>query len=159
MNTKMMKTFDLRAEQWLPISVNEAWSFFSSPKNLSVITPPDLDFTVTSSDLAPEIYTGMLIKYRVKPLFGIPVSWVTEITDVNAPHAFVDKQLKGPYSLWEHRHTFIEKDGGTLVVDHVRYALPFGILGSIAQVLLVKKRLNSIFNFRRATLERLYVKG
>lgn len=153
-----MKVYDFRAEQWLPITVNEAWAFFSSPKNLSVITPPDLDFTVTSTDLAPEIHTGMLIKYRVKPLFGIGVTWVTEITDVHSPTSFVDKQLKGPYTLWEHHHKFIEKDGGTLVVDHVRYALPFGILGSIAHTLLVKKRLNDIFAFRRTTLERLYVK-
>lgn len=152
-----MKTFDLHAEQWLPITVKEAWTFFSSPKNLSVITPPDLGFTIISTDLAAEIHTGMLIKYRVKPLFGIGVTWITEITDVNSPTSFIDKQLKGPYSLWEHRHKFIEKDGGTLVVDHVRYALPFGVLGSLAHGLLVKKRLSDIFDFRRTTLERLYL--
>lgn len=151
-----MKVFELHAEQWLPITVEEAWRFFSSPKNLPVITPPDLGFKILSNDPAAEIYKGMLINYKVSPLFGIAVKWVTEITEVNAPHTFVDQQLKGPYSLWEHHHQFIEKDGGVLVVDRVRYALPFGFIGKWARKLLVQKRLNHIFEFRRNTLSKLF---
>jgi ligand-binding SRPBCC domain-containing protein len=151
-----MRVFDLHAEQWLPVSVEKAWTFFSSPKNLSVITPADLGFTIISNGLPDEIFKGMHIKYSVKPLFGLTVKWITEITEVDKPHWFVDVQLKGPYSLWEHRHKFIEKDGGTLVVDDIRYALPFGVAGTIAHG-LVRRRLNHIFDFRRITLESLFV--
>lgn len=151
-----MKVYELNAEQWLPVSVNEAWSFFSSPKNLPVITPPDLGFKIITSDTSQEIYKGMLLDYKVRPLFNISVKWQTEITEVNAPHTFVDKQLKGPYSLWEHHHKFVPKNGGVLVVDRVRYALPFGFIGTITHKLIVQKRLNDIFQFRRDTLSKLF---
>lgn len=151
-----MKVYELHAAQLLPLRVEEAWQFFSSPKNLLIITPPNLGFEIITSPLAPEIYTGMLIEYRVKPLFGIPVKWTSEICEVNAPFSFTDKQMKGPYRLWEHHHQFVKKDGGVLVIDHVRYALPFGIIGKISHQLFVKKRLNDIFEFRRNTLSNLH---
>lgn len=151
-----MKVYELHAEQWLPVKIEDAWTFFSSAKNLATITPGNLGFHITSTDLPPDIFTGMLIKYRLKPLFGIPVKWTTEITAVDRPHSFIDKQLKGPYSLWEHQHRFIEKDGGVLVLDRVRYSLPFGVLGRIMQKLVVKKKLDNIFLFRRETLSHLF---
>ena len=151
-----MKIYHLRQEQFIPTTLETAWQFFSSPHNLSKITPPNLDFVVTSTSLPAEIYKGMRIHYYVRPLFGIRVKWETEITEVKKPHSFTDTQAKGPYRLWEHHHEFIEKDGGVLALDHVRYALPFGVLGSIAQKLLVQQRLKHIFDFRRQTLEKLF---
>lgn len=151
-----MKTFELKTEQFLPVSINKAWEFFSSPKNLSVITPPSLDFVVLTDLADDEIYPGMIIDYTVRPLFGISVKWKTEITNVDKPHSFTDRQIKGPYAFWEHKHYFIEKDDergkGVVVMDHVRYQLPFGIIGGIAHTLIVRKKLQEIFDFRRKTL-------
>lgn len=151
-----MKTFHFKTEQLLPVDINEAWDFFSSPENLSVITPPALDFTILDDLKDKEIYTGMIINYRVKPLFGIPVKWQTEITDVEKPFSFTDRQLKGPYYLWEHHHGFVEKADGVLVMDHVRYQLPFGFIGTISHSLVIRKKLDDIFDFRRSTLKRLF---
>ena len=151
-----MRIFELHEEQWLPTTMENAWKFFSSPDNLAVITPPDLDFVVTSKSLAPEIFAGMVIRYYLRPLFGIRVTWETEIRMVRKPFEFIDVQAKGPYKLWEHHHTFAEKDGGVLVTDHVRYALPFGMLGNIAQKVLVKNRLKKIFDFRKKTLSEIF---
>jgi ligand-binding SRPBCC domain-containing protein len=150
-----MKVYEYHAEQLLGTDIKTAWNFFSSPKNLSLITPPDLGFIIKSKDLDAEIFEGMKIEYVVKPLFGIPLKWITAITKVSRPHTFTDKQLKGPYALWEHHHEFIEKNGNVLMIDHVRYALPFGWIGSIARG-IVHNRLEHIFTFRRKTLEKLY---
>src|SRR5688572_5656986 len=151
-----MKTFHYKTEQLLPVDINKAWDFFSSPENLSVITPPALDFTIFDDLKDKEIYTGMIINYRVKPLFGIPVKWQTEITDVEKPFSFTDRQLKGPYNLWEHHHRFVEKADGVLVMDHVRYQLPFGFIGTISHSLVIRKKLDDIFTFRRSTLTSLF---
>lgn len=151
-----MKIFQYKTEQLLPVDISKAWDFFSSPGNLAVITPPALDFTILSDIEDKQIYTGMIIDYKVKPLFGISVNWQTEITDVEKPFSFTDRQLKGPYKLWEHHHWFIEKANGVLVMDHVCYQLPFGVIGTISHSLIVRKKLDHIFNFRRSTLTRLF---
>jgi ligand-binding SRPBCC domain-containing protein len=96
-----MKIYDYHAEQMLSTDIQTAWSFFSSPENLSVITPPDLGFIIQSRNLYADIYEGMKIEYIVKPLFGIPLKWTTQITEVSKPHYFTDKQIKGPYMLWD----------------------------------------------------------
>jgi len=151
-----MKIYNLHKEQYLPISVDEAWKFFSSAANLSKITPPEMKFVIrTKLDNAP-IYSGMKIEYTVKPLLGIPLHWITEIVNVEAPRIFMDRQLKGPYSLWEHTHTFEWVAGGVLMTDDVKYALPMGVLGEIAHSLIVKKKLSGIFNFREKTLVNLF---
>jgi ligand-binding SRPBCC domain-containing protein len=103
-----------------------------------------------------EIYTGMLIDYKVKPLLGIPMHWQTEIKSVDKPHRFTDTQLKGPYRLWEHTHTFIQTDKGVLMKDEVKYQLPLGPLGSLAHALLVRKKLQALFRFRKAAIERIF---
>ena len=151
-----MSTYYYKSVQWLPVTVDKAWKFFSSAKNLAKITPEDMKFRIKTELGDGEIYPGMLIGYSVRPLFGIPLFWKTEITEVDAPYRFKDNQRKGPFALWEHTHTFIEQGGGTLMQDTVKYRLPFGPLGSLAHRLLVKKRVDDIFTYRRKVLENLF---
>lgn len=151
----VMKIYHYNAEQWLPVDLQRAWQFFSSAKNLAKITPPDMNFRIKTALGDHEIYEGMLIEYTVSPLFGIPVFWKTEITEVNPPSVFKDSQVKGPFALWEHTHSFTEQDNGTLMKDRVKYQLPLGVLGEITHRLIVRKRLEGIFNYRRKVLENL----
>lgn len=153
----MKGVYFLRREQLLPVNLLTAWTFFSSPNNLAKITPPEMGFkTLSTFNDGQEIYTGMLIEYNVKPLFGISLFWRTEIVDVQKPYSFVDTQLKGPYRVWEHTHTFTEKENGVLMQDVVKYQLPFGPLGVLANALLVRKKLESLFAFRKAAIERIF---
>ena len=154
-----MKTFYYNASQLLPINMDEAWKFFSSAKNLAVITPQELDFKILSTLDDKEIYEGLLIDYTVKPLFGIPVRWQTEIYKVNKPAAFTDRQLRGPYNLWEHTHRFFEKQNGVLMEDEVKYQLPFGIIGEAVNSILVQKKIKEIFDFRREILMKILKKN
>ncbi len=153
-----MKTYRIFREQFLPITLKEAWEFFATPDNLSKITPSDMSFEIIRTEKNTMIYSGMKIHYRLRPLFNIPVSWTTEIKNVNAPHSFTDTQLNGPYSLWEHTHTFEAVHGGVKMTDDVKYALPLGLLGTIVHSLIVKKRLEDIFNFRKKTLDTFFNK-
>lgn len=154
----MKGVYFLRQEQLLPVDLLTAWAFFSSPNNLAKITPPAMDFKpLTSFKEGQEIHTGMLIDYKVKPLFGISLFWRTEIVEVQKPYRFIDIQLKGPYRLWEHTHIFTEKENGVLMQDVVKYQLPFGPLGVLANALLVRKKLESLFAFRKAAIERIFV--
>lgn len=153
----MKGVYFLRKEQLLPVDLLTAWKFFSSPNNLAKITPPEMDFTTLSTfSENAEIHTGMLIDYKVKPLFGISMFWRTEITEVQKPYYFTDAQLKGPYRLWEHTHTFTEKENGVLMQDVVKYQLPLGPLGVLANALLVRRKLESLFAFRKAAIERIF---
>lgn len=141
----------------MPVDLPTAWAFFSSPNNLARITPPEMGFiTLTPMADGQEIYTGMLIDYKVKPLFGFTMNWRTEIQRVEKPYRFVDTQLKGPYRLWEHTHTFTQTDKGVLMKDDVKYRLPFGPLGDLTHSLLVRKKLHDLFRFRKAAIERIF---
>lgn len=146
------------SEQFLPVDIHTAWDFFSSAGNLALITPPEMEFKILTNLDGIEIYEGMLINYIVKPLFSIPLKWQTVISTVDKPNLFIDRQLKGPYSIWEHTHIFKEKDGGVLMIDEVKYQLPFGIIGDLTHKLLVKKKVESIFSFRRRALEKIFSK-
>jgi ligand-binding SRPBCC domain-containing protein len=139
--------------QRLPISLPEAWSFFSDPRNLPRITPPSLGLEVTS-DLPAKMYPGLIITYRVRPIPWVPVGWVTEITHVREPWLFVDEQRFGPYRFWHHEHHFRQVEGGVEMEDRVHYALPFGTVGTLFGGPLVRRRLAEIFSFRRRFLER-----
>lgn len=152
-----MKTYLYRTEQFLPTDINRAWDFFSTAKNLALITPANLDFNILTDLDGEEIHEGMVIDYTVKPLFGIRVNWKTEICDVQKPLYFTDRQLKGPYKTWVHTHTFIKKAGGVIMKDEIKYQLPFGFIGTITHSLLVKKRIEKIFEFRRAVLHKIFV--
>ena len=143
-----MKLFTLEAEQRLPISLEEAWAFFSDPGNLAAITPPSLGFVV-KSPLPPKMHPGMIVAYTIRPLFGVRVGWVTEITHVVEPHLFVDEQRFGPYRFWHHQHHFRQVPGGVEARDLVHYALP---RGARAGRWIVARQLREIFSFRRAAL-------
>lgn len=145
-----MKLHVLEREQRLPIGIGQAWEFFSDAANLARITPPGMGFRVTSPPRG-RMHAGMIISYVVRPLAGVPVTWVTEITHVDEPRLFVDEQRFGPYRFWHHQHHFREVDGGVEVRDLVHYALPPG--GGLLRRVLVEPRLNEIFDHRRRILE------
>lgn len=150
-----MKTYRLSTKQTLPITLEQAWGYFSNPNNLKDITPPELAMTVRT-DTDGRIYNGMIIEYDVTPMLNIPVNWVTEIKHINAPDMFVDEQRFGPYQFWYHQHFFRQVDGGTEVTDLVHYRIPFGILAPLINKLVVEGKLAYIFNFRRQVLERKF---
>ncbi|MCC6964034.1 MAG: SRPBCC family protein [candidate division Zixibacteria bacterium] len=141
-----MKTYTLTAEQFVPRPLPEVFAFFERPENLAKITPPSLGFViVTPTPIA--MNAGALIDYTIK-VMGLRLRWRTLISHYDPPHAFVDEQINGPYRLWHHRHSFREVEGGTLISDEVKYALPLGILGRIAHSLFVKRQLRGIFAYR-----------
>lgn len=151
-----MKIYQLKTSQKLPIPIDKAWDFFSNPANLSKITPEWLNFEVTST-LPDKMYAGLIITYFVRPLLNIPQTWVTEITHVNEPNYFVDEQRFGPYKMWHHEHIFKPlPDGQILMEDIVSYAVPFGFIGRVANKLLISKKINEIFNYRRKILEKMF---
>lgn len=149
-----MTMYMLKRTLLLPIDLQTAWQFFSDPRNLPVITPPDLGFEITS-DLPERMYAGMVVTYRVMALAGIRVDWVTEITHVREPAFFVDEQRFGPYRFWHHQHHFRAVEGGTEMVDQVSYLLPFRPFGQLAAP-LVRRRLEHIFDYRRQMLETMF---
>lgn len=139
----------LKRTQVLPISLEEAWDFFSSPKNLKKITPNYMDFKVhTPEEELEYMYPGQMISYTVRPVMGIPIKWTTEITHVEIHKFFVDEQRVGPYTMWHHQHHFESLDEGVMMTDIVHYMLPFGPLGWIGRKLFVERQLDEIFDFR-----------
>lgn len=150
-----MTLHTLEQEQRLPITLNAAWEFFSSPRNLDEITPGDLGFKIVSLP-GETMYEGQIITYKVMIVPGIWVPWITEIKAVDQGRSFVDEQRFGPYKFWHHRHTFEEIPGGVLMRDLVHYGLGFGPFGAIAHRVFVRSKLESIFGFRKATLTRRF---
>jgi ligand-binding SRPBCC domain-containing protein len=153
-----MSVHTLKSVQRLPISVEAAWDFFSNPKNLKVITPAHLGFQVKSDPdfSSRKMYAGQVITYTVKPLLGIPLFWMTEISHVEDGKFFVDEQRVGPYALWHHQHHFKVIPGGVEMTDLVHYRLPLGILGDFAHWLFVRAQLRTIFDFRTKKLVELF---
>ncbi|WP_029033248.1 SRPBCC family protein [Salinimicrobium terrae] len=150
-----MKLYQLQTLQRLPISLKEAWNFFSDPANLKTITPSYMGFDITAGGGRP-MFAGQIIQYIVTPVAGIRTKWVTEITHVKEPEYFVDEQRFGPYSLWHHKHFFREIDGGVEMEDIIDYKLPLGLLGQAVHPFVVRPKLEEIFNFRREKLEELF---
>ena len=143
------------ATQFIPIGRDEAWAFFSDPRNLARITPPEMGFRVVD-EVPAQIYPGLIIRYRVRPVGRIPVTWVTEITHVREGEYFVDEQLVGQYRLWHHQHHIVAVPGGVEMRDIVHYQLPFGPLGAVVNRLLVGPRVRAIFEYRRGVLLRRF---
>src|SRR4051794_17977923 len=143
-----MRVFTLRRQQILPAAPEDVFPFFADARNLEAITPPLLKFeVVTPGDIPMRV--GTLIQYRLK-LRGLGIDWLTSIQDWSPPHRFVDVQVRGPYALWHHTHTFEPLDGGaaTRMTDTVRYAIGFGPLGELAHRALVRRDVEAIFDFR-----------
>jgi ligand-binding SRPBCC domain-containing protein len=148
-----MRTHALELEQRIPRPVAEVFAFFSQARNLERITPPWLRFSLVGEGPA-ELSEGSLIDYRLR-VHGMPVRWTSLIEVWEPGAAFVDRQLHGPYHLWRHRHEFVAAGRDTIVRDHVCYALPLGVFGELAHLLLVRRDLERIFAFRRRTVEEL----
>ncbi|MEZ0007286.1 ligand-binding SRPBCC domain-containing protein [Flavobacterium sp. 28YEA47A] len=150
-----MKLYVIHTTQKLPISVEEAWEFIANPKNLELITPISMGFHTLSGD-EKAMFAGQIIHYKITPLFGISMQWVTEITHVQDQKFFVDEQRFGPYAFWHHKHFLKAIPGGVEMEDIVHYKLPMGILGRLAHPFLVKPKLDEIFAFRRNKLIELF---
>lgn len=151
-------SYRLNRTQQLHCNIDTAWKFFSSPYNLAHITPKEMQFLVLSDLPDERIYEGMVIDYKVSPLLGIPMRWRTRISQVNEGRSFTDLQEKGPYKRWNHFHEFIPNEQGVLVKDTVDYELPLGFLGQIAHKVMVRKKLQHIFDYRYQVLEDLFNK-
>lgn len=152
----MSKVYSIKTVQRLPISLEQAWEFFSSPKNLQEITPDNMGFAIISKYHGDKMYAGQVIEYIVKPLLGIPLYWMTEITHVADKQYFVDEQRYGPYSMWHHQHHFKAIEGGVEMIDIVHYKMPFWFLGDIANSLFVKQQLKGIFDYRFVKVEEMF---
>lgn len=145
-----MKAFHLKFSQNLPVSLDKAWEFFSSPMNLAKITPPEMAFTVTSPlQQTEKMYPGMIITYKVSPVAGIKLNWMTEITQMKEHKYFIDEQRFGPYRFWHHQHHFKAIEGGVEMTGILTYGLPMGIFGTMANSLFIAAKLQHIFDFRK----------
>lgn len=148
-----MRTFERK--QFLAISIDQAWEFISNPRNLARITPPSLDFRIVS-DVPERVHEGLVIEYRVKPLLGIPVKWVSVINNIQEPYMFTDEQLKGPYSYWKHTHILKEGPGGVWMEDKIMYQPPLDGIFPWTNDRVVLPQLKKIFDFRAQTLKSLF---
>ncbi len=153
-----MGIYQFKTEQYIPAHIDEVWEFISSPNNLKQITPSYLDFKIKSNTLKEKMYEGMMIAYTVKPLLNIKINWLTEITQIEAKKYFIDEQRTGPYKIWHHEHHLTEINGGVLMTDLVTYKPPFGLIGSLANMLLIKRKINEIFDYREQVLNQIFVK-
>ena len=150
-----MKPFVFERIQTLPTTIDTAWDFFSDPGNLSRITPPAMDFHITSPPQTTT-YAGQILTYTVRPLLGNSMNWTTEITHVNKPHFFVDEQRFGPYRFWHHQHFFREVEEGVEMRDLIHYLLSHDQLAGLVNRLIVAPRLKKIFNFRAQALRDIF---
>ena len=149
-----MKVYEIRTEQFVPRPLEEVFAFFERPENLAQITPDSLGFVITTPQPI-EMKTGAVIDYTIK-VFSFRMRWKTLISTYDPPHCFVDEQLQGPYAMWHHTHSFTSVEDGTMIVDRVRYALPFWFLGRIANAAFVRRDLEKIFRHRESVISTLF---
>jgi ligand-binding SRPBCC domain-containing protein len=150
-----MRAHVLERAQRLTVPVEEVFAFYADARNLEAITPPWLGFRVLTPGRI-EMAPGTLIECRLR-LHGVPIHWLTRIAEWVPGRRFVDEQVRGPYALWHHTHTF-EPDGtGAIIRDRVRYRLPLGPLGALAHLALVRRELARIFAYRQTAVERVLV--
>ncbi|KQB44376.1 hypothetical protein B6A10_05195 [Flavobacterium sp. L1I52] len=150
-----MKVYSKQSVQKVNASVEECWTFFSSPRNLQKMTPLTMGFEITDFD-GKNMYPGQIIQYKVSPLLGIKLTWVTEITIVEENRYFIDVQRFGPYTLWHHKHFFEPVENGVLMTDLVHYALPLGFIGRMLNALVVKNKLKEIFEYRAEKIKEIF---
>ena len=149
--------YQLKRTQLIKSDLKTCWEFFSSPQNLKESTPPYMGFDIKVS-LPKEMYEGLMIAYTVRPLFSIPMTWITEIKTVKENQFFVDEQRKGPYTIWHHEHHFKETPEGVEMTDIVTYVLPLGFLGRLVHPFIVKPKLDEIFAYRFKRVEEIFNK-
>ncbi|MBS1717369.1 MAG: SRPBCC family protein [Armatimonadetes bacterium] len=149
-----MRVETLKFEQVLNTDIDTAWAFFSDPRNLARITPPEMGFAI-QSELPDHVYSGLIIRYTVRPLLGIPVTWITEIKHVEEGRFFVDEQRAGPYKMWHHQHHFEAVKEGVRMTDEVNYAIGFGPLDRIISPLIVRPKVKAIFAYREKVIKDL----
>jgi ligand-binding SRPBCC domain-containing protein len=151
-----MAFYQLIKKQFVPATIEDTWDFISSPKNLKEITPDYMGFDITSKDLPEKMYPGMIITYKVRPLLGIPLTWVSEITHISEKKYFIDEQRIGPYAMWHHQHFIEPFENGVMMTDIVSYKPPFGFIGHIANALFIRKQLEGIFAYRESALKKRF---
>ncbi|WP_167613157.1 SRPBCC family protein [Maribellus sediminis] len=144
--------------QKIPADLDMVWDFISAPENLKKITPASMGFEITSGGNNQEMYEGMIISYRVRPILNINTTWVTEITHIKPQTYFIDEQRVGPYKMWHHEHQLEKIEGGVLMTDIVSYQPPFGWIGNLANTLIIRKKLQAIFDYRTLALEEIFGK-
>ncbi|MAO71032.1 MAG: hypothetical protein CMD02_00805 [Flavobacteriales bacterium] len=152
-----MKLTQLHFEQKINTDLSNLWEFISSPKNLSKITPNYMDFNIKSK-IPNKMYEGLIISYTVKPILGIKLNWVTEITHIKDKNYFVDEQRSGPYKMWHHEHILEETNDGIIMKDIISYIPPYGIIGLILNKLFIKKQVKEIFQYRTKILDNIFKK-
>ena len=151
-----MAVYKLQKTQFIPVSLDVAWDFFSHPKNLAQMTPDYLNLRFTNELYGDGMYAGQVITYKVRPLLGIPMFWMTEITHVVDRKFFVDEQRFGPYALWHHQHHFNEVEGGVEMTDIVSYMPPFGIIGRMMNWFIIRSQLEGIFKYREKAINEIF---
>jgi len=151
-----MPFYQFQKQQKINTNIDEIWNFISSPANLKEITPDYMGFDITSKSPAEKMYAGMIISYTVSPILGLKTTWVTEITHIVEKKYFIDEQRVGPYSLWHHQHIIEPIDNGVLMTDIVSYKPPLGFIGAIANFLLIKNKLQDIFEYRTKAIEKRF---
>jgi len=151
---KSITSYELKRNQFIPQPIDQVFSFFSKPENLEKITPQNLHFSILTS-IPIEMKTGQVIDYLIR-LKGVKIYWSSIISSYDPPHSFVDEQIRGPFTNWVHSHSFKEKNGGTIIIDHVKYSIPFGLIGRIANYFFVKNDLADIFDYREKTTMEIF---
>ena len=146
----------MKYRQKFPLSLKESWSFFSSPQNLKILTPDHLGFEITNDLEDRAMYAGQIIAYTLRPLWDVPIQWITEITHVEEPYYFIDEQRFGPYKFWHHEHRLTAIPNGVAMSDTVYFQPPLGLLGKALYYLKVKQDLETIFSYRQTKLETLF---
>ena len=140
----------------LPLPLESTWEFFSTPKNVKILTPEFLGWEILNEEEDEKMYPGQVISYYIRPFWNIRFHWVAEITHIQKPNYFIDVQRFGPYKYWHHEHRFQEIPNGVEIIDSIYYQLPYGVLGKAFHALKVKKDLDKIFTYRRHNLEKLF---
>ena len=153
-----MGVYQFHREQKLPATIDEVWAFISAPGNLKEITPDYMGFDIVSPQKPEEMYPGMIIIYEVSPLLKQKMTWVTEITHIKKKEYFVDEQRKGPYKMWHHEHKITPIKNGVLMTDLLTYQPPMGLIGTLANKFVIRKKLNEIFSHRKKVLEEIFGK-
>ncbi len=148
-----MAFYQFKKQQKINTSIDKVWDFISSPANLKEITPDYMGFDIISEDLPEKMYAGMIISYMVSPILGLKTNWVTEITQIRDKEYFIDEQRVGPYALWHHQHIIEPIKHGVLMTDIVSYQPPLGILGAIANTLIIRNKLKEIFDYRTKAVD------